>query len=339
MGVRARRHGPGEGPWNGDLPNAAAQHGKCTPDVNRFIRVTLAGMREDPFGGMFVALASLQFGGVVVLGKVVSRRGVPVSSMLAVRFAVAALIIGVALAAARRPIRPARGEGARLVLLGAIGYGGEAGLFFLAIAHGTASAVTLLFFVYPVLVTVFTALLSRRLPRALVVGSLAAAVAGSALVVASSGGLDITGAGIGFALGSATLFSLYLLGAERTLRRTTSTAGAMTVSASAAAALATAAIVTRARLPAGPRELVPVIGMGIFTAGAFLCLFAGLRRVGAVRTSIIAALEPLSTATLAIAFLGEPLRIGVVLGGALVLSGSVAAGIARRPGEPEAFVP
>jgi drug/metabolite transporter (DMT)-like permease len=70
--------------------------------------------------------------------------------------------------------------------------------------------------------------------------------------------------------------------------------------------------------------------MGILTAGAFFCLFAGLRRIGAVRTSIVASLEPVATALLALAFLGEPLGAGVMAGGLLILAAATTASVARR---------
>src|SRR5512143_942990 len=115
-------------------------------------------MPEELLGGVFVALASVQFGLVVVLGKVATNRGMPVASLLSIRFGIAAVILGLGLIAARKPLRAARGEGIKLLVLGSIGYGVEATLFFLAIARGTASAVTLLFFVYPVIVTLLSAL-------------------------------------------------------------------------------------------------------------------------------------------------------------------------------------
>src|SRR5437773_10093230 len=89
-----------------------------------------AGRRVDPVGGALVALASLQFGGVVVLGKLVIDGGLPVPSFLAVRFAVAAMLLGLALVATRQPLAAARGEGWRLAGLGIAGYAVEAGLFF-----------------------------------------------------------------------------------------------------------------------------------------------------------------------------------------------------------------
>lgn len=293
----------------------------------------------ETLGAGFVALAALLFGSTVVLGKLLANRDFPVTSMLAIRFAVAAVLLGGTLAALRQPLRAAKGEGRRLLALGAVGYAAESVLFFLALGRGTASAVTLLFFTYPVLVAVFSAVLGLGVPGWLTSVSLGAALVGAALVVGSSGGLAVSLAGALFALGSALTFSLYLIGAEVVLQRTSSLAASMWVSASASVALATLALAGgTGRLPSGPEEWWPVVGMGAFTAGAFSSLFVGLRRLGAVRTSIIAALEPVAAAALAFAFLGESLRAGTVAGGLLILSGAITASVARRRGV-EAAVP
>ncbi|HEX2029987.1 MAG TPA: DMT family transporter [Actinomycetota bacterium] len=296
--------------------------------------------RADPWSAFVVAAAAVLFGAVVILGDIIGRQGIPVTSMLAVRFAVAAAVLAIILAGTGRQLRPAPGEGWRLALLGAAGYALESVLFFVAIGRGTAAAVTLLFFTYPVWVAVLSVVLGMGRPGWLVGGALAAAVAGAGLVVASSGGLDITATGIGFALAAAVAFSGYLVGADLWLKRTSSLAAAMWVSAAAAAALATyAAVSGGGRLPPdGPGWLL-VTGMGALTAAAFFCLFLGLRRLGAVRSSIIAALEPVSTSLLAVWILGERLSEGVVAGGVLILAGAVAAGIARKGPEPQPGAP
>lgn len=296
------------------------------------------GTRE-PLGGLFVALAAVQFGGVVVLGKIVGERGLPVPPMLAVRFGVAGLALGAVLAVTRQSLRPARGEGWRLAVL-AVGYALESALFFLALARGTAAAVTLLFFTYPVWVAMLSAATGRGLPGWLVGGSLLAAVAGASVVVGTTGGLVVTGAGIVLALAAAVTFSFYLIGAEAWITATSSPASAMWVSLAAAAALAAFSVAGGGgRLPAGAAEWFPVTGMGLLTSGAFLFLFLGLRRLGAVRTSIVAALEPVATSLLALAILGEALPPGVVGGGLLILAGAVAASLAREAREPEAAAP
>jgi drug/metabolite transporter (DMT)-like permease len=293
----------------------------------------------ETLGALFVAFAAVLFGGTVVLGKLLANREYPVTSMLAIRFAIAATLLAATLAAIRQPLRPEAGEVRGLVALGAVGYATESALFFLALGHGTASAVTLLFFTYPALVAVYSAVLGMGVPGWLTVGSLFAALAGAVLVVGSSGGLAVTGAGVAFALGSALSFSLYLVGAEVVIKRTSSLVAAMWVSGSASVALATMALLGGSgRLPSGPREWWPIIGMGAFTAAAFSSLFMGLRRLGAVRTSIVASLEPVAAAALAFAFLDEPLRTGTIAGGILILIASVTASLARREGA-EAAVP
>ncbi|HET6770558.1 MAG TPA: DMT family transporter [Actinomycetota bacterium] len=293
----------------------------------------------ETLGALFVALAAVLFGGTVILGKLLANRDYPVTSMLAIRFGIGATLLAGTLALLRQPLSPASGETRGLIALGAVGYAAESALFFLALGHGTASAVTLLFFTYPALVAVYSAVLGLGVPGWLTIGSLIAAVAGAALVVGASGGLAVSGAGVAFALGSALTFSLYLIGAEVVLQRTSSLAASMWVSASASLALAALALLGGdGRLPSGPREWWPIVGMGAFTAAAFSSLFIGLRRLGAVRTSIIAALEPVAAAALAFVFLDEPLRAGTIAGGVLILFASVTASLARRRGA-EAAIP
>jgi drug/metabolite transporter (DMT)-like permease len=302
-------------------------------------RIVSRRLGAETVGALFVALAALLFGGTVVLGKLLANREFPVTSMLAIRFGIAAVLLAGTLALLRQPLRPARGEGRGLVALGAVGYAAESTLFFLALGNGTASAVTLLFFTYPALVAVYSAVLGMGVPGSLTIGSLVAAMAGAAIVVGSSGGLAVSGAGVAFALGSALTFSLYLIGVEVVLQRTSSFSASMWVSASASVALAVISVLGgEGRMPAEPREWWPIMGMGAFTAAAFSSLFMGLRRLGAVRTAIIAALEPVAAAGLAYAFLDEPLRSGTVAGGLLILVAAVTASLARRR-IPETPVP
>src|SRR5436190_7040865 len=137
----------------------------------------------EAVGGGFVALAALLFGVVVVLGKLVERTGLPVASMLAVRFAIAAIGLAVTLRILRQPLLPAPGERWPLALLGMIGYAAESSLFFLALNYGQAAAVTLLFFIYPVFVALAWIALGRGAPGWLLGASLVCAVSGASIVV------------------------------------------------------------------------------------------------------------------------------------------------------------
>jgi drug/metabolite transporter (DMT)-like permease len=298
------------------------------------------GTREETIGALLVGAASLLFGSVVILGKLMLRRGLPVTSMLAIRYAVAAMVLALTLAALRRPLMPALGERIAAPALGMCLYAVESALFFSALGHGTAAAVTLLFFTYPVFVTVVSWALGRGRPARLTILALASAVSGAGLVAGTGGGLAIQTAGVLFALASAGVYTSYLIGADFVLRKTNPMTSAMWVSAGAAVGLtAYTSLLGGGRLPSGWTEWWPVLGMGAATAGAFVCLMTGLQRLGAVRTSIVASTEPLATSLLALVFLSESVSLGTALGGVLILAGAIAASLAREATVQEQQIP
>lgn len=287
-------------------------------------------------GGGLTALASLQFGLVVVSGKTVLEGGLAPHLLLAARFGMAAVLLAAVVVAVRRPLLAARGERLGLAVLGVVGYGVEAWFFFSALQHGTAAATTLLFFTYPVFVAMGSWLLGRGAPGRLLAASLVAAVVGAAVVVTTSGGVAIEPIGVAFALASSLTFSGYLLGAESVLGRTDGFTGAVWTSAFASLGLGLFSWATGSgTLPAGG-DLWRLAGMGAATAGAFACLLTGLRMVGAVRAAIVSAMEPLAAAVLAAVFLRERISIGTAVGGALILAAAVTASVARArlPAEP-----
>jgi drug/metabolite transporter (DMT)-like permease len=289
-----------------------------------------AATRRDAAGGLLVAAASLQFGAVVVLGKGVLERGMSVESMLGYRFGVAAVILAIALLVLRRPLLAEPGERLGLGLLAVFGYSAESAFFFLAAQHGTAAAVTLLFFTYPVFVTLASWLLGRGAPARLTVLALGCAVAGAVIVAGTGAGLEVDGVGVVFALASALTFSAYLIGVEHVVRRTSPLTSALWVSAGASLGLfAVAGVAGRLATPQSAADWWSILGMGVASAGAFVCLLAGLQRIGAVRTAIVSATEPLSAAFLAYVFLDESVSAGTALGGVLFLVGAVVASVAR----------
>ncbi|HKZ75880.1 MAG TPA: DMT family transporter [Actinomycetota bacterium] len=298
------------------------------------------GTRAEAVGGALVAFGALCFGSIVVLGKHVLEGGITVYSLLAIRFGVGAVVLFAFLVTLRRPLAAAEGERAGLTVLAVCGYAVEATLFFAALRHGTAAAVTLLFFTYPVFVTLMSWVVGRGRPRRLTLVALGCAVAGAVVVVGTGAGLAIRTAGVLLALGAAVTFSAYLVGADRVLRLTSPLTSALWVSAGASIGLWAFAVITgKDGLPAGWSEWWPVLGMGVATAAAFVCLLEGVRRIGAVRTAIVSAMEPLAASVLALVFLGESVSAGIALGGALILVGAVTASLARAAVTQEPQIP
>jgi drug/metabolite transporter (DMT)-like permease len=291
-------------------------------------------------GGAWAALASLLFGAIVVWGKQLLERGIEVDTMLTIRFGIGALVLFVALLWSRRPLLAEPGERVGLGLLALFGYAVEATFFFSAAEHGTAAAVTLLFFTYPVFVTLWTWLIGGRPPTRRTVMALACAVVGAAVVVGTGAGLAIERIGVAFALGAAVTYSGYLTGADFVLRRTNALTSAMWVSAGASLGLFLYSnAVGHWRLPEGAAEWGPLVGMGLASGGAFFFLMAAVQRIGAVRTAIISAIEPLAASLLAYVFLDELVTLGVAIGGVLILVGAVMASIARAATPQEQQIP
>jgi drug/metabolite transporter (DMT)-like permease len=277
--------------------------------------------------GLTVAMAVL-FSGVVIFGKAILDGNLPFV-ILSVRFGGTAVVLGLLVRATGRALAPEPGERLGLVLAGIFGYGTESALYFSALNHGSAAAVTLLFYTYPVIVMLVSIAVERRAPAGLLVVALGLAVAGSAIVVVGGSGVDIQPVGIVLSLACATAYSGYLMGADRVLKRTNPMTAGLWLAGSAAVANVTYALLFRATdLPAGGGWW-QLAGMVVFTAGAFVCMLAGLQRIGAVRNAIIGVLEPLSVAVLAWAFLSEPISAPVAIGGTLILGGAVCATLVR----------
>ena len=80
-----------------------------------------------------------------------------------------------------------------------------------------------------------------------------------------------------------------------------------------------------------PRALASAATLGVVcTAVAFVLFFALIAEIGPVRSTVITYFNPAVALVLGVTILGEPLRIGTVLGFALILVGSVLATRQRR---------
>jgi drug/metabolite transporter (DMT)-like permease len=286
--------------------------------------------RDEAVGGALVAASAVLFGTIVVLGRFLAASTLPAQAMLAMRFGICAVLLATMLVVLRRPLLPEPGERVGHVVVGAAGYAVEASFFFASLRHGNAAPATLLFYTYPVFVTLASWAIGRGRPTRLTLITLVLGISGAAVIVAGGNALSIEPLGVVFALCSASMYTVYLLGAAHVIRRTAPLTSSLWVSASASAGLVVSAAVTgRLEMPSGWEQWWPILGMAAATAGAFVTLFGGLRRLGPVRTAIISAAEPFAAALLALVFLSEPIGPGVVLGGALIVAAAVITSIAR----------
>lgn len=285
------------------------------------------------FGVLAASGSATAFGVTIVAQRTLARHGLPVATALGVRFAVAAAVLLAYLAIRRAPLRPLPGERGRALALGAVGYAGEAALFYLALQRGSASAVSLLFYAYPAIVTLLEVALRLRPARLLAFGVVGLSTLGSFLIVATGDRVSITPGGVGFALAAATSFSCYLLLSQRLVPDSPPAVVGAHVAAGAALALGTVALVTGATHVAG-RDVWLLLLNGTATAVAFALLYAALGHLSAGSAAVVMTLEAFVTVALAALLLGERIRPPQLLGGLAVVGAAVLVARGQRDQSP-----
>lgn len=205
--------------------------------------------------------------------------------------------------------------------------------FYAALARNDASISQLLFSLYPILVAVLLYLDGRQ-PSQLTMLRLAISLPGIYLVTqASQTGVDAIG--VIFVLIAALLYALHIPINQRVLYE----APAPTVTLYTL--LSMAAVVVPAYLLLAPRidhlpaaSIQPLLGLTLATFLARLTLFAGVKRIGGVQTSLFGLAELLVTIALAHLLLGEDLSSRQWLGGGLIMTTLLLAALDRTQPTP-----
>jgi drug/metabolite transporter (DMT)-like permease len=277
-------------------------------------------------GALFCLASAVAFGAMGVFGKLAYEQGATVGTLLAVRFALAALVLWtVVLASGRlRELRalPRRDVGIALGL-GALGYSAQAGGYFAALERIDPSLLGLLLYTFPVMVTVAAIALGRERASLRTAVALLLACAGITLVLAGAAGGALDPLGTALGLGAAVVYTGYILVSEGVAARVgalalstlvcTGAAGTLSVGALAGGWLDVGAVSARGL---GWLAAIAVVS----TVGAVGLFFAGLARVGPSAAAILSTLEPVVTVGLSFAAFGASLGAAQLLGGALVLS-------------------
>ena len=276
-------------------------------------------------------LSATGFGVLPVLGKAAYDAGLGPLALLWGRFGLAAVAFWAMVVFVIRPARPATRFIVAGLLMGALGYAVEAGLFFMALERVDASLVELLLYAYPALVTAVALASGNEAPGSRLLGALALATLGVVGVFAGSLASGVDPAGLALGLGAAAIYAGYVLAGERVVAAVHPVLLAALVATGATASFTVAGL-ARGGLPP-PRtadgwSAVAVIAV-VSTVVPMAALFFGIGRVGAPTASIVSTFEPVVTVVAAGLFLGESLSLVEAIGAAGVLLAVRL--LARRP--------
>jgi drug/metabolite transporter (DMT)-like permease len=275
----------------------------------------------SPQGSLLAIGGGVAFGTLGIFGTLFYDHGGDSFALLVLRFCGASVLL-VAFALLRGGARP---EWSDVALAGAAGVGLLGATFCLFAGYKEASPglVTLLFYVYPLLVTVgdrvlFGVVLGRR--RALI---LAAGLVGIALTVGVPDAA--TGAAVLWGLAAGVLTTSYILLSRHVMARSLdpfSFVAIEFVSAAILVLLITAVV----GMDWPPSAAVPS-ALGVIVLGSVvpvLLFYSAVPRIGAGNAARLATVEPVTAVILSYVVLGDSLGVLQIIGGAIVVASVVA---------------
>lgn len=264
-----------------------------------------------------VVLASLGFGSISTLTTIVIRAGTPLISAMFWRYAVA-LVVMCALVALTR--RDRLTFSLKLLVIGGLSQAFLTYLSLSALNYISVAPLAFLFYTYPAWVTVVSAIrgVDRITPVRIV--ALVLSLAGVAVIVGSPLDTRLNVIGVALALGSAVTYGIMLPWVSEVQRDIDPMVSALHIVVGATVAFAVGAIAQHAMtLPTRGDAVFGIVMLALAsTVGAFWLLLAGMARIGPVRTSIVATVEPFFTMLLGAMVLGDKLNGRTAIGGALI---------------------
>ncbi|WP_186316016.1 DMT family transporter [Catellatospora sichuanensis] len=283
-------------------------------------------------GTVLVLVSATGFGMSAVFAKQAYAAGFNVPTMLAGRFALAAVLLWAVVAWRRAPLPRGRAL-AVCVGLGAVGYALQAGFYFGALARIDASLTALLLYAYPALVTVLAIALRRERPDRRRLAALACSAAGMLLMLGAGGvGGSVATGGVLLALGAAVAYALYLTVSAGLPAGLDIFAVTAVVCTSAAVSLAAAGLATGSlHTPHQASGWVWIVLLAVIsTVVPIAGMFVGVRDVGASAAAILSCAEPAVTVATTVLVYGERLSPVQAAGGLAVLASVAVLQLRRR---------
>jgi drug/metabolite transporter (DMT)-like permease len=291
----------------------------------------LQRLRRFTHPGVVLALASAgMFGLTPIFGKLAIRAGIDPLLVVAVRTLAAFILLLISLLLFRRQylyIFP-------LGLVGCLLAGGLNGLgslfFYAALGRLDAGLGQMLYALYPLFVALLLYLDGQSQSRLTLLSLLL--IVPAILLLTSSQSQSVDWTGVIMMLVASFLYAIHIPINQRVLYE----APAQTVTLYTLLAMTVVVIPGFLLFGKGLQPLptgagFPLLGLTLVTFFSRLLLFAGVKSIGGMRTSVLGLAELLVTIALATLWLGESLTSSQWLGALILVTALILAG--RRPGE------
>jgi len=279
-------------------------------------------------GYVLIVLASVLWGTMGVLAKLAYEFGISAPTLIALRhvFSFGALWLALLLFD-RSSMKIQKTDVLLFLVFGVFATAFQRVAFFYAVDLTTATMAALLFYTYPVFVTVAASFLLNEKISYGIVSAIVLTFLGVALVVRAydMSALRVSFVGIVFGLLSSVLFVVYVFVAKRLRREYANWTLTLFGDGISALLLLPIVFVSFPKIVTFPLQLwmlILVIAWGPSLL-AYLLYSYSLKFVGASKGSILGVMEPLAAAVLSTVLLGESFEAWQIVGIALALMGVV----------------
>ena len=279
-----------------------------------------------------LAAVTMVWGGTFVAGRYLAGNLSPLLAA-SLRFLLASVALLVFLRMARiKLVRPSPRQWRQLLLLGFFGIFFYNLCFFYGLHYINASRASLIVALNPAVIGLASWLLFKeRLSRAKV-GGIAVCIAGASMVIVSRNPQLLTG-GADAWLGDLLIFGCVLGWGvyslfSRELNQTLGPVQTVTYSILLGTVMLWMSCIVRDEVSVaaitqlGAQQWLSLLYLGVLgSALAYIGYYDGIRRIGATRSGVFIALNPLTAVIFGALLLDEPLTLAMCLGGGLILAG------------------
>ena len=276
-------------------------------------------------GSIYAILSGLLYGLLGYFGVSIMRESLSVTNMLFWRFLLASLVIGLFMVLSRQQItRGFYRDMAVAFFNGALFYGLSAMLYFMACPYIGSGLAMVIFFTFPVWVTLFNFALYKQKIAGTYYLVLFAMVAGLFFLM-DFHDMALNLMGILLSLASALAYAFYIVSSKKIVSLPSSVATLMVCLGCALAFLCYSLVNNSLSLPSSFMVWRNILGIAILsTAIPIVLLLRSLNYINSEKAAILSVMEPVSVVIFGVILLHEPMKlqyvagIGIILGAAML---------------------
>jgi len=267
-------------------------------------------------GVLLILLSAASYGALPIFTKLAYNQGISLNTFLFYRFLFSFLIV-LLLSFWQRQRVPTGRNFIILFLLGALGYSGQAYVYLSAVKYASPGLVAILLYLYPAFVTLISILVLKEKVKTPIVIGLITAFIGTTLVVEPAGGKPL---GFALAICAAMIYSVYITVNARLLRDISGVRSMVVIFGGATFIVSINFFINGPVYSFTPNQWWIILGcVVIATVIPSIAFLEGLKRIGAIQSSLLSTIEPLVTVILSYLIFKEALSPRALIGAGSIL--------------------